>query len=370
MRPPQNNDVALCIPTFRRPELLAELLNDLSRQSVQPGFVIVVDGDSGSGEVLRVLQGYGTEFGLPIRYAPSNHGNLAYQRYLGWRDAASEGCQILVYLDDDLRISDRHSLEHLIAPMLSSSSEVVGCTGEIRFGDLQKIGEEELSVRDRHEFSQKPRPSLVKLFGSSRGLHPGELTASGHRCPPDRSAGLQVPVHWLRGGVMAYRMSALDEDCFSTTLFAIYETRCGRGEDTLLSRRVASRGRLVMVFDAVFEHPNMDAPKAYATKAFRMGEATAYSRRLLNDNYRWPAAPTLADRLALWKSYAGNTMLDVFRALRSPKAHRFVYAWGYFCGAFKGVFLPPSHKRLTPHIDWQNDAAAALSQCVNLTAKS
>jgi hypothetical protein len=273
-------------------------------------------------------------------------------------------------LDDDLRITDPNSLKHLIAPMLPSSSEVVGCTGEIRFGDLEHIGEGEHSVRDRHEFSRKPRSTLVKLFGSSRGLHPGDLTASGHRCPPDRSAGLQVPVHWLRGGVMAYRMSALDEQCFSTTLFSTYETRCGRGEDTLLSRRMASRGRLLMVFDAVFEHPNMDGPKAYTIQSFGMGKAAAYSRRLLNDNYRWPAAPTLDDRLALWKSYVGTTMLNVIRALRSPKAHRFAFAWGYFLGACKGVFQPPSHLRLTPHIDWQKDAAAALSQQMHLALKS
>lgn len=366
----RNKDLALCIPTYKRAKLLAELLDDVGRQSVQPGLVIVVDGDPKSGEVLGVLQNSGSGFGFTFCYVPSNHGNLAYQRYLGWRVAATEGSQILVYLDDDLRINDPHSLEHLIAPMLSSSSEVAGCTGEIRFGDLGNLGEGQQSLRDRQDFNQKPRSHLVRLFGSSRGLNPGELTASGHRCSVVRSAESQAAVQWLRGGVMAYRMSTLDEDCFSSDLFATYETRCGRGEDTLLSRRVASRGCLLMVFDAIFEHPNADAPKAYSTKAFQMGQAAAYSRRILNDNYRWPTAPTLADRFALWKSYGGNTMLSVFRALRSPKARRFAYAWGYFCGAFKGVFLPPSHQRLTPHIDWPKDAESALSQRVDLTLKS
>ena len=168
---------------------------------------------------------------------------------------------------------------------------------------------------------------------------------------------------------MAYQTRALDEDCFSFDLLATYETRCGRGEDTLLSHRVASRGRLLTVFDAIFEHPNTDAPKAYATQASRMAYGTAYSRRLLNDNYRWPAAPTLADRFALWKSYVGNTLLNVIRAIRSPKAHRFAYAWGYLSGALKGVFQPPSHHRLTPHINWQKDADTALSRCVDLSLK-
>ncbi|MBE0542928.1 MAG: glycosyltransferase family 2 protein [Verrucomicrobia bacterium] len=358
--------ITIAIPTFRRSRLLAELLRDLAKQSVQPDYFVVMDGDPRSGEVLHLLR----ESNVSVCYVPSNHANLAYQRYLGWRVAADAGAQILVYLDDDLRIHDPRSLELLIAPMLSSSSTVVGCTGEIRFGDLGNIGEGQQSVRDRHDFSQKPGSRVVKLFGSSRGLQPGALTASGHRCPVERTADTQAVVQWLRGGVMAYRMSALGEDCFTKALFALSEIGCGHGEDTLLSRRVASRGRLLMVFNAVFQHPNADAPKAYATKAYRMAWGSAYSRRLLNDNYRWPDSPRTPDRLALWKSYVGNTLLNVFRAVRSPKAHRFAYAWGYLCGALKGVFLPPTHQRLTPHIDWQKDAEAALSQRKDLALTS
>ena len=169
---------------------------------------------------------------------------------------------------------------------------------------------------------------------------------------------------------MACRMDSLTENCFSEDLFALSEVGFGHGEDTLLSRRLASKGRLLFVSGARFLHPCADPPKAYATWAGKMGCGAGYSRRLLNDNHRWPDAPTLADRFALWKSYTGNTVLNVFRALRSPKAHRFSYAWGYFCGAFKGVFLPPSHQRLTPQIDWQKDAEIALSQRVDITLKS
>ena len=37
-----------------------------------------------------------------------------------------------------------------------------------------------------------------------------------------------------------------------------------------------------------------------------------------------------------------------------------------FCGALNGVFMPPSHQRLTPLIDWRNDAEAALRNRVDL----
>ena len=365
LRPPLSTGSKLnwviCIPTYKRARLLALLLSDISRQSVRPGLAIVVDGDPQSGEVLRNLQEGAGRFEFPIRHVPSNHGNLAYQRYLGWRITATERCQILVYLDDDLRINDRYSLERLLTPMFSGDSKVVGCTGDIRFGDLGNLEEGQQSLRDRHAFSQKPRSKLVKLFGSSRGLPPGALAASGHRSPPEAAAGSQAPVQWLRGGVMAYRMSALSEDCFSADLFALSEIGCGHGEDTLLSRRIASRGRLLMNFNAVFNHPNADTPKSYATKAFHMAYGTAYSRRLLNDNYRWPGRVRMADRIALLKSYCGTSLLNWLRALTSPRAHRLAYACGYTLGALNGVFLPPRSSRLTPGIDWAADAQRALS---------
>jgi hypothetical protein len=92
-----------------------------------------------------------------------------------------------------------------------------------------------------------------------------------------------------------------------------------------------------------------------------MGFGVAYSRRLLNDNYRWPETPRISDRIALLKSYFGTALLEWFRALRTPKAHRFAYAWGYTVGAVKGVFSSPRASRLTPEIDWTRDAERTLA---------
>jgi hypothetical protein len=249
----------------------------------------------------------------------------------------------------------------LIAPLFSDCSQVVGCTGEIRFGGLDNIPEAPVAIRDRHAFSRRPQSLLVRALGSSLGKLPGSLTPSGQRCKPDRGDSLTAEIEWLRGGVMACRLSALENDCFSQDLFALSEIGCGHGEDTLLSRRLLSQGKLLMVFDAVFDHPNADVPKAYCTKAFKMGWGISYSRRLLNDNYRWPKPPTIQDRLALWKSYVGNSALCILRAIGSCKVHRFAFAQGYLMGALQGIVRPPRHFRLTPHIDWQLDAEVAVS---------
>ena len=355
-------ELAIAIPTYKRAHLLNLLLQDLAAQSVQPDVIVVVDGDPTSGEVLRMLKaGVSGLFARPpaIRYVPSNHGNLAYQRYLGWRVAVDANVKLLLYLDDDLRISNPASISLLLQPLQNEEDTIVGCTGTVLYPEDRET-DAPAAVRDRARLGSSKTTLLVKLLGSSRRQVPGSLSPSGHRCPPVVSDTGTAGVQWLRGGVMACRMAFLKEDCFSEDLFALSELGYGHGEDTLLSRRLAARGKLLFVSGAHFQHPCADTPQAYATRACKMGYGAAYSRRLLNDNFRWPARASLADRVALVKSYLGNSLLGWGRALRSPRLHRFEYAWGYTLGAIKGVLLPPSSARLTPKIDWRKDAESAL----------
>jgi GT2 family glycosyltransferase len=361
--------VAIIVPTFERSQMLAQLCEDVICQTTPPLCLIIVDGNPISGEVLNCLGDWTKRRSLPVHYVPSNHANLPYQRYLGWRVGVETEAAVLLYLDDDLRVFDRDAVSKLAEPLLVPGSNVVGCTAEIAFGDSPVTAMSEV-LKNREQSHGRWMSWLVRTFGSSHNLHPGCLAPSGHRVPVRRSGCDVFCVEWLRGGVMAYRADAFTEECFSHDLFALYEARLGRGEDTFLSHRLAAKGSLLTLNNTHIVHPNLDPPKAYPTGAFRMGVSTAYSRRLLNDNYRWPGRPRVSDRAALLKSYAGTAMLNVIRALRSPKSHRFAYAWGYFCGALKGVFQPPSHQRLTPHIDWQKDAEAAVRCRVGLALRS
>lgn len=160
---------------------------------------------------------------------------------------------------------------------------------------------------------------------------------------------------------MAYRVTALDQRCFSADLFALTHVQCGLGEDTFLSRQVGTKGRLLMAFNTQVEHPDDDTPKAYPYRARKLAYATAYSRRFLNDHYRDPHPPTLSDRLALLKNYVGVSFFAWLRAITSFKVYRFAYAWGYTQGAIRGLLQKPTAKNLTPQIDWWQDAEEALA---------
>lgn len=349
----------IVVPTYKRTTLLRRLLENISLQTVQPQVMIIVDGDSASGEVLQMLASTVLPDAWRIVYVPSNHANLAYQRYLGWRVAKDAGCDVLLYFDDDLRLPQSDTIEKLVTPFAWDRPEIVGVTTTIVIGQNKRLANAQALLNRRNTLLTW----VAMRLGTSRRIRPGGLSPVGHRKLPVQNGYEYVPVTWLRGGVMAYRMSTLDQACFSEDLFALTHVQCGLGEDTFLSRQVGTRGTLLMAFNTYVEHPSDDTPKAYPYRARRLAYAIAYSRRFLNDHYRSPQPPTFSDRLALLKNYVGVTAFAWLRALTSFKMYRFAYALGYTQGAIRSLFQKPTAKNLTPHIDWWADAEEALKHC-------
>ena len=345
------NPLAVCIPTYKRSHLLELLISDLLRQTRCPDHLILVDGDPESGNVKRMLAALDAP--VPISYVPSNHGNLAYQRYLGWRVAANSGASILVYFDDDERLMQSNVLELLTLPLGQAAVVGVGC--HIRFGE-NSDGTDAAVARGNRKQSV-----LVKMLGSGRKELPGRLTPSGHRVSPTDDGSDYIEVDWLRGGVMAYWMAAISQESFSDDLFALDHVRCGLGEDTILSRRIGASGKLLYTFRTVVDHPNADKPKSYPHEGRRYAYSATYSRRFLNDHYRVYAAPTASDRWNLVKSYAGNLLLVWMRVLKEPSKLNFALARGTTLGAIHGVTRPPTAKQLTPDINWWADAESAFN---------
>lgn len=351
--------LSICICTYKRPALLNILIQDIDSQSILPGDLIVVDGDPDSGEVKDVL--LKADRIKSIVYLPSNHPNLAYQRYLGWRIACESEAHYLLYLDDDLRIRKADALSRLLEPM-EKDPRVVGVTADTVTGQIGALASEPIlgKSKNRGKWTDK----LIEIFGSGRNIPPGGLTPSGHRRIPLRHAEGFTEVQWLQGRVMLYRMSALTSECFSKDLFALDHIRCDLGEDTYLSRQVGAKGTLLFGFDLGLDHPNADLPKCYPIEAEKFGYARAYSRRFLNDHYRVTHSPHLSDRLALFKSYVGNTLLNWMRVISSHEDNDAAYARGYTMGALRGIFQKPTARNLTPEIDWWEDAEKALAQAV------
>jgi hypothetical protein len=167
---------------------------------------------------------------------------------------------------------------------------------------------------------------------------------------------------------MAVSMEALTPDCFSEDLFALAAIGAGLGEDTILSRRLRSKGRLVQASRVYVEHPSIDATRAYSRDGSAHGYATAYSRRAVNDAYRGLDRPTLRDRWSLITSYVGCSLLLLSQATVKRSVHD--YALGYWRGALHGFLRQPTAQRLTPDVRWRSDAEAALSRATHVSTRA
>lgn len=354
---------ALAIPTYNRPHLLKLLLQDIFNQSLIPSFIIIIDGNPKTNDVQSLLRSQKNRNSTKILYIPSNHPNLAYQRYLGWKCVEKFTINYLLYLDDDLRLHQADTIENLIKN-LEADNCVAGVTCQIRFGKMESTNED---YNRLHSDKFIPYGRLVRWLGYSHNLQPGGITPIGNRIPPTLSDEISTQeVQWLRGGVMLYRMSFIDLSCFSEDLFALDHIHCGKGEDTFLSRQLMTKGKLLLDSSIIVDHPNLDLPKTYPVDAFHFGYASAYSRRFLNDHYRMTSHATPADRIALIWAYAGNNLLNFYSMVKKPAGYRKSYAWGYFKGSLRGLLQKPTAKNLTPGINWWKDAEQALAQVIEI----
>jgi GT2 family glycosyltransferase len=296
----EKRGLAVVVPTYQRPKLLAALLGDLARQSRRPDAVVVVDGAPRGIESARsVVAWHAERRDAVVRYVPSNHSNLPYQRWLGRRTAGDRGT--LLYLDDDVRLREPHIVETLVRPLESTSDTVAGVTAPILFGNTGGAGRESAIAVTR-----------IRL-GVSWRYKPGDLAPNGERIPLTATARPYERVGWLRGGAMAIRASFLSDRRFPKDLLALAERGWGLGEDTILSRHLLERGELLLATRAAVWHPGDDPTRAYSREPWRLGYATAYSRRLVNDHYRGSASPTTADRQLLARSLAGAALLHCVR---------------------------------------------------------
>ncbi len=339
----------ICICTFRRNELLKNLVNDLFSQSVKPNLILIVNGDKDNTELEKVLNEKKNE-NKDIKVINSNHANLPYQRFLGWKVAQAYQYEILIFMDDDLRLQNRYVLENFLSEFLKQEN-ISGATAKI-FS----------IINDKLEINKfwGNKNKIISQLGLSSKIKPGGITSYGNRVLPEFHKNNFAYVEWLQGRIMALKKNSLDESDFSPDLFSMYEKKLGKAEDTYLSRQVLKTGKLIMINIEGFSHADDIEPAAYPTKPYHFGKAVAYSRRFLNDHYRINKPPRLKDRLDLLQTYAGNVFLNALSVINKRDKASVNYFIGYLYGSFLGIFKRPSTKNLTPHINWWQDAEDAL----------
>ncbi|MEL7655691.1 MAG: glycosyltransferase [Bacillota bacterium] len=360
-----SSNLALCICTYKRANSLRVLLDDVTKQTLQPEKLIIVDGDPGSNEVLQILDESKLETLCEIVYVASNHGNQTYQRYLGFRVAKSYvNLDYLLFLDDDLRIHHEDSIRNIIFPLTWEKPVVSSVTGNLIFSSSKINHDEKVTLSDLRG-GLLENNIFAKLLGSKGKVIPGDVSPTGNRVLP-ATGQKYANIRWLSGGSIAFRLSLLDENILSDDIFAMNYLRLGLCEDLVISRRMLERGDLIFATNATFHHPSETSPTAYSSDASRFGYALAYSRRWFNDNYRGLHPPTFGDRVSLLKFFIGSLLVHWFKALVTINRSRIGFAAGFTKGVIEGLLIKPTAKNLTPNIDWWKDAEEALRNVVTI----
>jgi succinoglycan biosynthesis protein ExoM len=117
--------ISVCIATFRRPEKLALLLDDLSRQERLPDEVIVVDNEALGGARIVIERKQSTA-PFPIKYAIQPERGIALTRNMTVKLA---DCDWIAFIDDDERAptswlrqlvaaADQYEADGVLAPVV------------------------------------------------------------------------------------------------------------------------------------------------------------------------------------------------------------------------------------------------------------
>lgn len=121
-----DTSVSIVTPTLRRPQEVAELLENLSRQILLPVEVILVDGAPGEErETEKVVAAMRATLPFPLHYL-RHGGGTAIQRNFGIDHASSA---YITFLDDDIRLEPDFLQKMVEAFAQDSEGHVGGIVG-------------------------------------------------------------------------------------------------------------------------------------------------------------------------------------------------------------------------------------------------
>ena len=118
--------ISICIATYRRPERLRSLLDDLLLQECRPSEIVVVDNDAAGSARPVVDAVVAARPPIPIHYAVQPARNIALTRN---RTVELSGGEWIAFIDDDERApaawlrqlveaAERHSADGVLGPVV------------------------------------------------------------------------------------------------------------------------------------------------------------------------------------------------------------------------------------------------------------
>lgn len=211
-------DIVVIIPTRNRPELLLSLLGSISKQTLLPQKVIVVDSSEVPLDLTLLV-----DFNFGIELIKTSLASAAGQRNLGI-DSLSDKNIFLMFLDDDT-VPEPDYIENLSSTMRKTNA--IGISG-VTVGlnkKLQSRANSGISFAFRRLFFLESKTD-------------GSITKGGIGIPVRMGVGEPVEVKWLIG------CSIWNFETISDIRFEKDFIGQSLGEDVIFSYLCSKRGKL------------------------------------------------------------------------------------------------------------------------------
>lgn len=279
--------MSVVMPTYNRPEHVAEAFDSLLSQEVSPDEVLVVDDstDDRVAELVRVRSQRFLGEGISLRHMrnPRERGASA-ARNVGLEHTASE---IVLFMDDDVVLEPGY-LGAVLA-VYDAHPDAAGVQGHMyRYGDGYDV----------HGVYNALRKAFSLTYATERGC---EVLRSFKATYPVRVEGVE-PCGWLSGTNQTYRRSALGGLRFDERL-----KRYSLGEDMDLSFNVArqSGGRLYIAQGARLVHKEARAERTRGDRLLYVDAVHSYYL------FRKNMPQTFANRAVFCWSRLGRLLLNL-----------------------------------------------------------
>jgi glycosyltransferase involved in cell wall biosynthesis len=224
--------ISIVTPTFRRPQEVRELLQTLSRQTLLPSELILIDGaPAGEDATERLIRSAAGDHPFEIRYIRSGGGTAA-QRNVGIEHAAGS---FIALIDDDVRL-EPDFLMNMMAVFAKDDDPRIG--GVVGYRTNQHF-----KANDRARWRWYKRLKLLKVFEPGRYDFDCGYPINNNMQPP--FSGTR-PVDFMTTACAVWRREVFEEGLRFDPFFRDY----GILEDAHFSLRAGRRWELLQCGDA------------------------------------------------------------------------------------------------------------------------
>jgi glycosyltransferase involved in cell wall biosynthesis len=243
-----NGLITICIPTYRRPDLLREAVGSCFKQDYRPLEILIGD-DSGEDRSVAPIQGLNRPEGVTIRHF-LHKPPLRQARNVDWLIANARGDRLMLLHDDDLLCDN--GLDKLVGAWQAESGivcaygkhYVISSAGEVLFADTEESNRRFGRVKANAGVQESSLSvGLSQQIPNNCFLVDAKLAqAVGYRT--EEAVGNSVDVDFgIRLGQAAGDRSFFFTDefvsCYRLTEYSILRTRCFNYGEHLLFSEVA-----------------------------------------------------------------------------------------------------------------------------------